>query len=519
MRVKAFLIISLLTCCLLQQSASANPDDWSSLNQEFQRISHAASLELNKDGFSLLSEVLQRELLNPLNELKVPDIEHKVPLLARLKLSGIRVRPKLRQLTIQPSEDSLDLNVKVRDFVISVQELRIESPFSSSFGSSCSGASVRFKGHKGIPVSMNLGIQLDAEKHIRLSSGAPDFSINRYQYHPQGPEKCVGSFGLPNALVRFAMKFALKHARSMVVKAVRSQLSQMVPFIENKINDMSRLRLPMVVPEILILPESRLAFNFSPSHLKLSREKMELELDVAVDGDDQKSMHEPSILPLVTFGIRPELINRIFAVLLRNGSHELEISPSSHIKLADILQVSEMSYFWPELNLVPTDSPYIKLFAMIRKAPEIETKRDDARIRANIPEIFFRAQIKRAGRWQDYFNLYVGLNMGITSTIESGKLSFSMDSPELKIFGHWADGYQPVDPSFAVNEMQSLFSQLLSHYVSSHAPFLVRFPTIPLYGRQLVPDHLRISDGWLLLDIAELVRKDPLISLKPHFNS
>lgn len=504
---RVFLSIAIMW--MATSAKSMEQSQWDMLNKRLEMTEQGALLELNEHGFNLISDVLEQEVLNDLDEIAISDFDYTIPVILKLKMSGISVKPEIKKLTVKPSENGLIAEVLVKNLSVKVNQIRLENPLISSIGSTCHQTRIDVGNHHDMPVKAKLGVVLNDQDQVKIQSEQFDFSIQKDQYSAQGPQKCVGIFGIPDYLTKLVLSLVLKHSKGLIEKTLKSQISNILPTLETKINEMSQMQLPVVVPDILMIPETRMTFSFAPSSLAISEEKLSLELKIRVDGEQtlEKSVleKERDLLSFATIGINPEVINQIFAVLLQSGTRELELSPSLHEMFSTILRVEELAYFWPDLAEISTDSPYMKLFAKIDEAPVLGARQNPDQISGVVPSISLRAQIKKDGVWINYFNLYASLGMGVSPVLADGSLNMTLEAPTLSIGGHWADTYQPVNGTFEREEMEALFSQLLGYLVTSQSPVIFSIPAFSVFGHDFTVDQFRVDQPYMKIDIAEII--------------
>ena len=470
-------------------------------------IKNSLSLEIGRAGFEVLSKVAQERLLNNLENQVIPDLHLSVPLIANLDIRKISVSAQFEKIKIVPFNNGLDVDLGIKNFEINIGEVRFSNFFLPSLGTSCYGTKINVANGRTLPLKARLGIRME-NGLIKLKNYGFNFNLNESQYKTQGPADCVGAFGVTDYLITFLAQNILSAARPAINLALNAGVDVLASDLGTLLfTQIDKLRLPINVPNLLIIPEGKISLGFKIEKVKVSSEKMKLELSLAVEKDNSKSDEEvavPEVLKYAKLGINPQFLTHLLSVLMdKEGTKEIEITSDFHEMIADILKVSEFSNFIPDLQTIKTDSDVLRLFISFKKMPIISIK--DGALYVDIPNLTMKLMVEQNGKWIDYILIPIKTSFKLNVKVAGEKIVVGLKLDDLKVQGKFADTYRPNDTTFKADEFAESLKIIVELFTENEdGGMKLDLPFFIFEDRKITLGDIYVKEPYLFLDVIGL---------------
>ena len=424
-------------------------------------------------------------------------------MVARFNAKDITFSAKFEKIIIKPIKDGIDLRLEIRDLSLNIGEARISNWFLPGLGTSCFDTKVTLGNKKLIPIRARIGLKLVNGK-LQFRDKGIKFHLNPRQYVTSGPSNCMGAFGVTDVMTEFLVRNALASARPVINGAVKVATK----VLSSKIGDLllaqlDKARIPVTIPNILIIPETKIKIGVRVNDLKITKNNMRVVLGVALEKDTDKGMEEGELPVLVkygTIGIKPAFADKLLAALIpAEGTNPIEITPDFHEMVQEILLTSEFSNFIPDLEQIETDTEELKMFVTFLHPPKIGLEGDT--LLAGLKGLQLKLMIKKDGEWMDYFFIKLGVDLSIKGEISDGKIKLFPSISNLDITGDFAAGYTPVDNTFLKDELKDMVELLLGLFTEGDEGLAIDVPFFTLGTRRVGVDNLMIKAPYLFIDL------------------
>jgi hypothetical protein len=462
------------------------------------------SVELTDDGFALVSAVAKDQFINHLTDAALPDQELEIPLVARALVSDITYSVNLASLAVTPTEGAVDVAAVIDNIDIDIGSIRFESWALPFIGSTCTGTSADLGNGQALPVSARLSAKVEGGK-IQLGVAAFDFSLAEGQYEGHGPHGCVGPFDVKDPITEILLSTVVANARPLIELGVRYEIKKIVPKVADSLNALATTPKLLDVPDLFLVPATKLALTAQPTSLSLRDGAMAVELAVKIKKADEESGYLPpraserGVL-YGTLGIRPALVNDLMAALMADGTRPLPLAPSMHPLIEALTNRESMALLWPDLDATPTDDT-LRVSARFAKAPTVATLDGGAGWRLDIPSLELIYQVKRDGEWMPYATLSVAATVDAAPTVEGGVMTLKVLGGTATTSSKWADGFVPVDPTFDQAKADETFQLVINFMAATDSPTQMELPVLNLAERPVTVDGLRIENDYAKLDL------------------
>ncbi len=495
-------ILSFLSILFITNSAFSFFDGMSS-----PFVKNSLSLEINRSGFEILSKVAQERLLNNLENQAISDLKLSVPLIANIDIKRVSFSAQFEKIKIVPFNNGLDIELGIKNLEIEVGEVRYSNYFLPSLGTSCFNTKIKIANGNTLPIKARLGIKME-NGLIRLKNYGFDFNLNRYQYKTLGPNRCVGAFGITDYLTQFFAENILSTARPAINLALNAGVDILASDLGTLLfTQIDKLKLPINVPNLLIIPEGKIFLGFRIEEIKVSSEKMKLILSLAVEKDNSKSDEEaviPEVLKYGTLGINPSFLNRLLTVLIpEEGTREIEINSDFHEMVDEILKISEFSNFIPDLATIKTDSDKLRLFISFKKSPEISI--NDGKLHASIPDLTMKLMVEQGGKWIDYIFIHVKTSFNLNVKTLDGKIVVGLNLDDLKLSGEFAPSYKPNNTTFLADDFAESLKIIVELFTENEdGGMKLDLPFFISENRKITLGNIFVKEPYLFLEVVGL---------------
>jgi hypothetical protein len=472
------------------------------MNSRF--IEDALSLEVNKSGFEVLSKVAQERLLNNLENQEISDLNLSIPLVANVDIKRISFSAQFEKIKITPFNNGLDIDLGIKNLELNVGEVRFSNYFLPAIGTSCFGTKINIANGETLPIRARLGIRME-NGLIKLKNNGFIFNMDHHQYRTIGPKDCIGAFGITDYLTKFFAENILSAARPAINLALNAGVDVLATDLGTLLfTQIDKFKLPLKVPNLLIIPEGKIFLGFRIQEVKISSEKMKLVLSLAVEKDNSKSDEEPivpEILHYGTLGINPEFLTHLLSVVIpEDGTREIEITSDFHEMVAEILKISEFGNFIPDLLKIKTDTDQLRLFISFKKPPIISIK--DRKLFANIPDLTMKLQIEQNGKWIDYTFIHVKTSFTLNVKIAESKIVVGLLLNDLNLTNEFAPAYKPIDNNFLATEFADSLKVIVSLFTENEdGGMKLDLPFFNVDDRKITLGDIFIKDPFLYIDI------------------
>jgi len=463
----------------------------------------ALFLDINDKGFEALGDIAQDQLLGNLQDQIMEDINVDLPLIAKFSIKNISFSAKFEKIKIVPVKDGLEVMLAIRDLSITVGEVRISNWFVPSIGTSCFDTKITMGNGNLIPITAKIGLKMK-NGTLSFRDRGIKFHLNPRQYVTSGPSSCKGVFGITDTMSEFLVRNVLAAARPAINAAVK--LGTKV--LSSKIGDLlfsqiDKVRIPLTVPNILIIPETKILLGLRINDLIITENNMRVILGVAIEKNNNKAVEEtelPELIKYGTLGLNPVFINKLIAVVMpKEGTNPVEITPDFHEMLGEILKTSEFANFIPDLEELETDTDEIKLFLTFLNPPVLGIKENS--LEASLDGVQLKIMVKKDGEWMDYFFINIGTNLSVKGEIADGKLKLFPAISRLDVGGEFAAGYTPANDTFLSADLKETFEILIDLFTEGEDGLAMDVPFFTLGSRRIGLDKLEIKEPYLFLDI------------------
>ena len=467
-------------------------------------IDNAIKIEMTEAGFGIIGGILEERFSTDISDFPIEDIDLSLPLVANIKTKGLSFSAAFAKIDVKPLDGGVELDILIKDFTIKIKELRFENFFMPWIGSSCFNTEIGFGNNNSLPLNGKIGISVKNGK-MKLSHRSLKFDLDPNQYVSQGPLSCKGLFGVKDYIAQFALKTILKNARPFINAGVKllakPLLNNIGPFLAKQIE---KVRIPIGLPDLFVIPPMEIFFKARPINMEFRKDGMYADISLAVGKSEDKSLEasEPMLLKYFTIKMKENFINELFTVLIPGETPKIEINADLHEMLGDLLLASELSAILPDLETAQMDTDRIKLYISIKETPKLEIG-DDGNIIVIVPSTAADIQIKRDGKWIDYFTMIIDMKLSIKIDV-SERLSIEIDPQRFEITGKWASEYTPSDSQFYADDTEDVLKQLLEMITSEEGGILgENLPTIPIGGHFLSIKNVLVEKPYISLDVMQ----------------
>jgi hypothetical protein len=468
-------------------------------------VDEALFLDVSKEGFEAISKIAQEHLIENIKDQEIEDLKLEIPLVARFAVKDIKVAIKTEKIRVMPIDGGLDVALDIRDLTVTIGEARLSNWWLPGLKTSCYNTKISFGNGWILPLRARFGLKYRNGK-IQFRDQGLNFNLNPKQYVTKGPTSCRGTFGVKDHFTQFIVQKVISQARN----SINIGLKMGVKLLSTKLGDLllgqlERFRLPITVPNLLIIPETKIRIGLRINYLKISSQKMRVVLGVAIEKSSDKindGGELPELLKYATVGINPRFLNRLVRALIpREGSLPIEITPDFHEMLDDILKASEFVNFIPDLDQIELDTDRIRLFFRILSAPKVGFSKDNGALDAQMKNLQIKMMVKTGGEWIDYFFFTVNARLKLKGEIIGEKFTIFPKLSFVNVDGHFAKSYKPTVREFSLEELEESLRVIVEIFTESEDGIEMDAPTIVL-GRWMIKlENLKIRPPFVFLDI------------------
>lgn len=470
-------------------------------------------LTLTDAGFGVLGEVARDEFINRLQNKALEDMSVEVPLFFRAKVEGLKFSVNLKDLKVAPGYDALSLDAMIDNVQVDVAHIRFENWLVPFLGTSCYGTQLNIGNHNDLPLGATIGAMLgDPDYPIELKLQDLRFDLNRGQYASRGPNDCRGPFDIQDYFSRYMLSAILSYARPLISAAIKVEIAKTVPKVEDALNGMTAMMLPVDLPDLVIVPAASFNAGFKPTKLDITPEKLAVRLAMRVQKRETESLARPSrggqeaaSLVYGNFGVNPKFLSDFAAVAMAGGTTPIELYPEMHEFIKILTNRWEVSGFWPDLETTRADGDVLKLWARFVTPPTFALNEAGDSVVMQIPDLELKYQISRDGRWIDYAYLNLQANVGFGFAIEGGQLAVSVrPNGTVSAKSRWAPTYTPADPTINEPLANQLFTTILQLLGGRTKPaFEFPVPVLPVAGRLMTIEGLTVDAPFVKFDLVK----------------
>lgn len=467
-------------------------------------IKNSLSLEVTKAGFEILSNVAQERLLNNLENQEISDLNLSIPLIANIDIKKVSFSAQFERIKIVPFNNGLDIDLGIKNLEINIGEVRYSNYFLPSLGTSCFGTKIKIANGKTLPIRARLGIRME-NGLIKLKNYGFNFNLASYQYRTLGPNNCVGAFGVTDYLAQFFAENILSSARPAINLALNAGVDILASDLGTLLfTQIDKLKLPLKVPNLLIIPEGNIFLGFKIEEIKVNSEKMKLILSLAVEKDNSKFEEEPQIPEVFKYGvigINPEFLTHLLAVVIpQEGTREIEINSDFHEMVDQILKISEFSNFIPDLSTIEADSDQLRLFISFRKPPVISIK--EGKLFAHIPDLTMKLMVEQKGKWIDYIFIHAKTSFNLNVKVIDGKIVVGLKLDDLKLTGEFAPNYKPNNTTFLGDDFAESLKVIIELFTENEdGGMKLDLPFFIFENRKITLGDIFIKEPYLFIDV------------------
>lgn len=462
------------------------------------------SLDLTPAGLGFAAGVARAQLAGRLQNQPLPNVGFEVPVLFNARAEGITYSVKLRELGLAPATDALDVAALIEDVEVHIDHLRLESWLFPELGTSCYGTTIHIGNGSDLPASARLGARLE-DGRVVLDVQSLDFALSSEQYATDGPQHCIGPFDIQDYISPYVVAAVLGEARPVVELGVQLGLREVIPSVGDALNDLAGAKLPLALPDLVVLPATKVLLGFKPYALELTPEKLSLKLSLFIRRDETearlpRARAAANGILLGHVGVNPHFLSAVTAVTMPHGSLPVELHPEAHQLVALLTGRDAMASILPDLSAAPLESDRLRLFVRFL-APPTFAQDDAGNLLVGIPSMEWRYQVLEQGAWRDYFLMSIKAQLGLRLSSAPSELRFKVTGGEVAVDGRWAPGYAPRDATFDRETAQAFFGSLVQILAEAEEPVAMRLPSLPVGGHELTIGGLGAESPFLSFDL------------------
>ncbi len=492
-------VLSILTLFLTSGTAFSffNP-----INAPF--VKDSVSLEVNRSGFEVVSKIAEERLLHNIENQEIPDQNLSIPLLANININRVSFSAQFERIKVIPFNNGLDIDLGIKNLEINVGEVRFSNYFIPALGTSCFNTKIKVANGKTLPIRARLGIRME-NGLLKLKNYGFNFYLDNHQYQTQGPNGCVGAFGITDYLTTFFAQNLLSAARPAINLALNAGVDLLASDLGTLLfTQIEKFKLPLKLPNLLIIPEGKIFLAFKIQEIKISSEKMKLVLALAVEKDNSKADLEttaPEILKYGILGINPEFLTNLLGVLIpKEGTKEIEITSDFHEMVSDILKVNEFSNFIPDLGNIKTTSDQLRLFITFRKPPVFAIK--EGKLFAKIPDLTMKLMVEQDKKWIDYTFIHVQTSFVLNVKIVEGSIVVGLKLEDLNLTNDFAPSYRPTNTTFLGQEFADSLRIIVDLFTENEdGGMKLDLPFFVFEDRKITLGDIYIKEPYLYIDV------------------
>jgi hypothetical protein len=460
-------------------------NDLVSTTSQILQTENGVVLKMNGDGFKVVSQ----EILNFINtrvaNMSFPDQEFQLTSRTRIKGRGIRILPNLLKFQLTPQADKLRLELVFINLQLEVEQLQMLYGASSKMTAHCEGWNIDLGNHNSLPASAEMGVRLE-NGEFRLSLGEVNLNILPHQYHVAGPKSCTGPLGgsAPLFLKRF-ISYLTQHTRSYIEKMIKGMAAELVIRLEKELNSTFVQNFPIKTPAFGPIPEAHLLIGMIPKKFQFSPEGVDIVLSTKLAfndrhgltdwesvEDEKEGMKNLVILgeklekvwdvvkdevpvkrlkSMTEIGVHHALLNQFSQIIFKNGGAPVEVQRTWAPVFKTMTSKEELANYWPDLENVPDESPFVRLFLKLTKAPLINSSAivlNPGEFSMVLPEVELLVKVLSGGVWQDYYKIFLSFEGKAMPRILEETFFPTISNIKYSFRGEWASTYHPRDPLF-----------------------------------------------------------------------
>jgi hypothetical protein len=464
---------------------------------------NGVSLKMNSDGFKVVSQ----EILNFINahgsEVELPDQVFRIPGVMKFKASGISILPHVLKFNIVPKANQLGVDLVLLNLQISIKDLIVEQDYFSALAVHCDNWIIGLGNHIQLPFSADINIGLE-DGQMSLVMEAPNWELRPHQYMAYGPRSCAGPLGTAPDFIQRFVAYLSSYSRPIVERLVVYAAEQMLSKLETELNNTFVQNFPVNTPNFGPIPASHLLFGITPETFHLSEQGVDLVLssklalneDYEEDetGGDIQNFPWKRLLDaggrmkrlqrMTEVGVHPDLINQLLQLTLKKGGIPFEIDRTWSERLNTILSKEELTSYWPDLDNIPNESPYLRAFVKFTVPPQLNASAEGVKVgelSLHLMQVEFMLKVLENGKWHDYYKLALSIESLARPRIDDNLFFPVLSKIKYSFTGKWADGYHPKDRTFDKDAFKELlgvgFTLLDSDFGRDTGLFLPTFKT------------------------------------------
>lgn len=481
-----------------------------SFNANSKHIKDALYLEMSDSGFNLINDQLPQILNGYLNKVDFPDISFSVPGIGTAIARDIKFGIELNSIKLRPKDGYLDIDSVIRNLRVYIGNIRIQDYFTGLIGVNCYNTNVYLSNNSNLPFSTKLDVKI-RDRKIRVNPKDLNFYIKEDQFKTIGPSRCASLLN-PNAVfVQIAVTKIIQSSRPMINMALKVISKTYGSLINKVVNDIvNNFSIPIILPDILIAPETRLLASGFPSMLEITSNGIKLKLDASlkrgsIDGVSSLDSR-PKLLDYASLSIAPELINQLLGIIF-DGKYvqDLEINSDLNEMIGELLKYGQFSMLLPELENIGNDEDELKMFIGVRKAPTFNIDFESNKIKISLPDLVMRTQVYSENNWRDFFNFHHDMGLEIGLEKRENEIKAEVDILRHVVSGNWSENYHPHNNDFneeGANEFFPMLFEMLLEAMNENLK--IEIPVLNIGGENITIGDLKIKEGKLHIDISKL---------------
>lgn len=487
-----FLLFSVLLCSL---ATAANSKD-------------AVMVQLNPDGLKVIAKEVQSRQMQDIRNEALPDINAKGPLSVDVSIQGARFSVDFDQLDLTPVQNRLGIHVAMNNISVHIDKLTFKKNLLVDIGSTCSNTKIILGGARKIHAMATFAPSVK-NRQLKLTPTMIEFPIQDNNFEVRGPSHCTGVLGTGH-LVKWVVNEVLSRASSVIQKKVEETIAGTVPMIEEKMNAVVHQDFPFSVPPNPVIPATMVHLATYPYSVSVSPAGLEFHLSVEVSQNRVANRNRDvnrarTFLPLGIAGVNPELMNELFAVILKNGTEYIDIDEALVPGLSDLLEAKTLAQLLPDLADLPLQSKTLKAHFRLAQAPRLTIRNGEKAVWAEFPEIHIKLLVNMGGTWRDYFIMKMRMVAGAIPGIEQGDMSIALAADhKVSIRGEWAPGYTPKTRDFDATAAEDTGSALLSLMHDIGAFVIMEVPVFNVGEKEVTVIEPHIDSPFIRVKIVSI---------------
>lgn len=476
--------------------------------EKIDSVKRGLQVSLKKEQLENLSDFISGTIKGEQTREHLQNQNLSVKPIIKVSLEQISADITWEAFHLQTGDDQLDLMITPKQLGIHVETLTLAPYLLPFLKTTCTGIDFLLGGEKSFPIKAQIKSRLE-QHQLKLSAETLHIQLEDDQYSASGPISCKGPLGGKAPLTQLAVKLFLNYSKEIVTKKIESKVKSLFPVIEEQLNQLTHLSLPLDLEEQFIFPQTELQLNFYPTAQIIKPQSFTFEIGMDIKPLVLSKRSTSKSLPdnaknLASFGLNPQIITSIFAEMYKKPGPAWIIQQGLAKGLDSLLSLEALKDIFPDLKTFPYASPYARVLVALKQAPVFVSDEENQSLWMRLDDLSITLQVKSKikNNWIDYYHLSFSGSFQITPTVSKQKISVSLAYEIEDLTGFWDESYKPKDTKFddlkAILAIRSLFD----YYLSAMNPIEGTLPLIKAGKKSVLGfDWFRVEEPFLKIDL------------------